>query len=98
MGVVGIVATMKVQAGKEAEFEKVFKDLQGKVKANEPGCLQYDLCKLKSDPQTYIIMEQYESQEAVDKHGKSEHFQAAFPALGATLDGAPDLKFVDRLD
>ncbi|GAK45211.1 antibiotic biosynthesis monooxygenase [Tepidicaulis marinus] len=98
MGVIGVVATMKVQAGKEAEFEKVFKDLQSKVKANEPGCLQYDLCKSKSNPQTFVIMEQYESQEALDAHGKSDYFKAAFPALGAVLDGAPGLEFLDRID
>ena len=88
----------KVNKTKILILKNQFKDLQSKVKANEPGCLQYDLCKSKSNPQTFVIMEQYESQAALDAHGKSEYFQAAFPALGAVLDGAPGLEFLDRID
>ena len=36
---IGVVATLKVKAGKESEFEAVFKDMQGQVAKNEPGCL-----------------------------------------------------------
>ena len=35
---IGIIATLKVKPGKETEFEAVFRDLQGIVATNEPGC------------------------------------------------------------
>ncbi|MEP2829369.1 antibiotic biosynthesis monooxygenase family protein [Parvibaculum sp.] len=98
MSVIGIVATLPVQPGKEAEFEKVFSDLRSKVKANEKGCLQYDFFKSKSEPATYIVMEQYATQEDLDAHGKSEYFRAAGPALGAVLGGAPSLQFLDKVE
>ena len=98
MSVIGILATMKIQPGKESEFEGVFKDLAGKVKANEKGCLQYDLFKSKSDPSTYYIYEQYASQADLEAHGKSDYFKAASPALGATLAGKPDLQFLDKVE
>ena len=40
---IGVVAKLKIQDGKQAEFEQVAKDLMAKVKANEPGCLTYQL-------------------------------------------------------
>lgn len=98
MSVMGIVATLKVQPGKEAEFEKVFADLRSKVKANEKGCLQYDFFKSKSEPSTYVVMEQYASQADLDAHGKTEYFRAAGPALGAVLGGAPTLLFLDKVE
>ena len=74
---IGIVATLKVQSGKNAEFEAIFRDLTAKVKANEPGCLTYQLYTPKDEPDTYVVLEQYASQEAISAHGQSEYFKAA---------------------
>ena len=98
MSITGIVATLPVQAGKEAEFEKIFGDLRTKVKANEKGCLQYDFFKSKSDSSTYIVMEQYATQADLDAHGKTDYFRAAGPALGSVLGGAPTLQFLDKVE
>lgn len=98
MGVIGVVATLKVQAGKEADFEATFKDLRDKVQSNEDGNLQYDLTRSKADAQTYVIMEKYASQEALEAHGQTEYFKAAGPALGTVLAGAPDIQYLDILD
>lgn len=98
MSVVGIVANFKIQPGKEAEFEAVFGELRAQVKANEKGCLLYDLFKSKKDAQAYTVMEQYASAADLDAHGKSAYFQAAFPKLGATLAGAPELIFMDKVE
>jgi|SRR5690606_2705412 quinol monooxygenase YgiN len=97
MSVIGIVATLKIQAGKEAEFEQVFGELRNQVKANEKGCLQYDFFKSKSEPSTYIVMEQYATQADLDAHGKSDHFRAAGAKFGALLGGAPSLVFADKI-
>ncbi len=85
----GVVAVIKVQAGKEAEFEQVFAGLQAEVRANEPGNLQYDLFKDAKEAGTYVVMEKYADQEALTAHGKSAHFRAAGPKLGPLLAGAP---------
>ena len=97
MSVIGVVATLKVQEGKEADFEKAFGELRQQVKANEKGCLLYDVFKSKSDPQTYKVMEQYASQADLEAHGKSDHFKAAGPALGAVLAGAPEIEYLDQV-
>lgn len=92
---VGIVAKLKVQAGKNAEFEAVFVELAGATRKNEPGNNFYALHKSKTDPQLYVVLENYKDQAAVDTHMSSPHFQAGFKKLGALLAGAPEIELLD---
>ncbi len=95
---IGVIAKLKIQAGKESEFEQVARDLMAKVKANEPGCLTYQLYKSKKEADTYIFMEQYASQSDLEAHGKTDYFKAAGPNLGACLAGAPEISYFDSVD
>lgn len=95
---IGVVAKLKIAEGKEAEFEAVATDLMTKVKANEPGVLTYQLYKSKTAPNTYIFMEQYANQAALDEHGQTEYFKAAGPKLGPCLAGAPEIEYFDSVD
>ena len=56
---IGVVATLKIQEGKGAEFEAFATELARQVRANEPGCLMYQLTKSQSDPNTYKFLELY---------------------------------------
>ena len=94
---IGIVATLKVKAGKESEFEGVFTELQGHVAKGEPGCLLYEVFKSRSQPSTYIVMEKYKDQAALDAHRSTPHMAAAGPKLGATLDGRPVIELLDKV-
>ncbi len=92
---VGIVATIKVAEGKNAEFEGVFTALAKQVRANEPGCLMYQLTKSRSDPNTYKVLELYKDQAAVDHHGGTEYFKAAGPKMGPCMGGRADVELLD---
>ncbi len=94
---IGVVATLTVQAGKEKEFEAVFADLSAKVRANEPGNLMYQLTRSRTDAAVYKVLELYADQDALSLHGKTEYFRAAGPALGATLAGAPNVEYLDAV-
>ncbi|MEM7494045.1 MAG: putative quinol monooxygenase [Pseudomonadota bacterium] len=95
---IGVVAKLKIAAGKEAEFEDVAKDLMAKVKANEPGTTTYQLYKSKTDADTYIFMEEYASDDALKAHGKTDYFAAAGAKLGPLLAGAPDIQYFDIVE
>jgi quinol monooxygenase YgiN len=95
---IGVVAKLSIQDGKQAEFEGVARDLMARVKANEPGCLTYQLYKQKGSDTDYIFMEQYASQDALEAHGKTDYFKAAGPKLGACLAGAPDIQYFDIVE
>ena len=92
---IGIVATLKVQDGKNAEFESVFRDLAAQVRANEKGNLAYQLTKSRSDPNTYKVLELYTDQAAVDHHGQTDYFRAAGPKMGPCLAGRPEVEYLD---
>lgn len=92
---IGIVATMRVFDGKGAEFEAVFGKLAAQVKANEPGCLFYQLTKSRKDPNVYKVLEGYKDQAAVDAHAGSEYFKAGFGEMRGLLDGRADIELLD---
>lgn len=95
---IGVVAKLQIQDGKQGEFETVAKDLMAKVKANEPGCTMYQLYKTKGSDTEYVFMETYASGEALAAHGQTDYFKAAQPALGACLGGAPDIQLFDIVE
>ncbi|HYG25613.1 MAG TPA: putative quinol monooxygenase [Caulobacteraceae bacterium] len=95
---IGVVATLRVQDGKGAELEKVFADLSAKVKANEAGCIVYQLTKSRTEPNTYKVLELYASEEALKHHGSTDYFRAAGPGIGATLAGRPEIEYLDAVE
>jgi quinol monooxygenase YgiN len=94
---IGIIATLKIQDGKEAEFEAVFADLSKAVRANEKGNKFYQLCRSRTDKGTYIVMEMYEDDTALKAHGSSEHFRTIGARMGPTLAGRPDVQYFDAV-
>lgn len=92
---IGIIATLTIQPGKNEEFESAFKQMMDAVKVNEPGNHFYVLHRSRDDESTYVVMEQYEDQAAVDVHGKSDAFKAASAALGGCMAGPPEVKMYD---
>jgi len=91
---IGVVAKLKVQAGKEAEFEKHAKALVEQVNKTENGCAFYEL--FKSDDE-YVFMEMYAGKAALDAHGKTKYFGEAMVALKPLLAGAPDVQSYKRV-
>jgi quinol monooxygenase YgiN len=92
---VGVIATLRIQDGKAAEFEAFFTELARQVRANEPGNLAYQLTKSRSEPNTYKVLEVYKDQEALSHHGGTDHFKAAGPKFAAVLGGRPDIEYLD---
>lgn len=89
---IGVTAKLKIQDGKQAEFETAIKKLMADVAANEPDCKLYQFCRTKGSETDYMVMEVYTSEAALAAHGASDHFKAAQPALGACLAGAPSVE------
>jgi len=88
--VIGIVATIKVKPGMEKEFEAVAKELVAKVNANEPGCMLYAIHHAET-PQTYVFMERYTDQAAVEAHRATDYFKALGRKMGEFMDGRAEV-------
>lgn len=93
---IGVVATLTIQDGKQAEFETAMKKMQDDVKANEPECSLYQ-CHKTEDATVYVILESYGSQDALDAHGKSDHYKAFGRVVVNLLGGAPDVKIYQTI-
>jgi quinol monooxygenase YgiN len=94
---IGVIATLKVLAGKGGELETVFSELAAQVRANEPGNRLYQLCKSRTGADVYVVMEVYQDQAAIEAHGKSDHFRAAGARIGACLAGRPEIQYLDTV-
>ena len=92
---IGLFVTMKIKPGTEEAFESAFRELQANVKKNEPGAILYEFFKSREEPETYHVMEIYKDQAALDAHGKTAHFAAGGPKLGASMAGRPTIKIFD---
>jgi len=94
---IGVVATITIQEGKNAEFEQAFLALTEQVRANEPGNIFYILHRSKADPQVYKVLEQYRSEADLVAHGKTEYFQAANKVLATMVAAAPEVEVLDTV-
>ena len=94
---VGLLATITIQEGKNEEFEEAFLDLTESVRANEPGNVFYALHRSPTDPQVYKVMEQYDSPEALDAHGKTDYFREANTRLAGMVAAAPEIEILDAV-
>jgi quinol monooxygenase YgiN len=94
MSAIGIIATIRVQAGKESEFEGVFAELAPAVRANEPGNSYYKLFRT-AETGVYKVLECYDDDAAVDAHRASDHFRSLGAKLGPCLAGAPEIEKLD---
>ena len=94
---IGIVARLKIQEGKEQEFESIFNEMATVVTDQEPGNIFYALHRSREDASTYVVLEQYADQAALDVHGKSDEFTAAAAKLGGCLAGRPEIEMLDAV-
>ena len=91
MSAIGVIATLRVQPGKEAEFEDVFAELAPAVAANEPGNSFYRLFRTE-ETGVYKVLECYDDAAAVEAHRASDHFRTLGAKLGPCLAGAPEIE------
>lgn len=94
---IGLLATITVREGKNAEFEEVFLSLIEQVRTNETGNLFYVLHRSSSDPQVYKVMEQYDGPEALEAHGKTDYFQETSQRLATLVAGPPEVEIMETV-
>jgi quinol monooxygenase YgiN len=94
---IGIVATIKIKPGTNEAFEAVAKELMAAVREGEPGNKVYQFCKSRTEPTTYVVLELYVDQAAIEAHGKSEHFRTIGAKMGPCMAGRPDVQYLDAI-
>ena len=95
---IGVTAKIQILAGKNKEFEAIFKQLVSAVLTNEEGCLLYAFHQSRDDSQTYIVLEQYANESALHAHTKTKHYQSFGKEMTPYLAGAPLIELMDSVE
>jgi quinol monooxygenase YgiN len=89
------IATLAVKHGKEAEFERLQKELSELTHANEPDTLVYDVIKSRGKPRTYVVYGRFRNEAAFQAHQTSPFHDRLVPPIMACVEGEMDLQFCD---
>jgi quinol monooxygenase YgiN len=92
-----VVAKQFVKPEKLEEFLKLGKELVEKTTELDAGCMAYAMYQDMSNPNIVTVMEAWESQEALDKHGKAAHFVDLIPKLGALCEKPTEISLYKKL-
>lgn len=74
MSEVRVVAVAVAKTEYREDVSRLVKALVSPTR-KESGNQQYDLHTVKDEPGTYVFFERWESQQALEQHMKSVHFQ-----------------------
>jgi quinol monooxygenase YgiN len=75
---IDVVVTQRVNAGMEDAFEALAREITVNTLSQDKGCLRYEWYRADA-PQTYILIERWTDQAAVQAHLKANHFAAIMP-------------------
>jgi|ERR1022692_3351451 quinol monooxygenase YgiN len=92
-----VIAKLKTKAGSEKQFEEAARKMIDTVRSAESGTLQYILHRGVKDPTEFVYYEVYQDQAALDHHGKTDHMKAFGGAIGALLDGRPQIDILTEV-
>ena len=92
------LARMKVKEGKEADFIRLAKALTEKVHENEPETTAYQFFKLRDEPRSYAVYEQFFNEAAEEAHLNTAHFTEIAPDLIECIDGTYVREYLDPLE
>jgi quinol monooxygenase YgiN len=92
-----VVAKQSVKAGKLEEFLPIAKRLVEETNKKDAGCIKYEMYQDLSDPLIVTVMEEWESDAALDAHMKSAHFQSLIPDIGALCEKPADINLYKLL-
>ena len=83
-----LIATLKVKDGKMEEAINNLKEIVPKIKASEPGCLEYIPHTVRGDEKAIIINEKHSDKDALKLHSANlmKNMEALFPLLEPGMD------------
>lgn len=93
-GRVRVVARFAVKPEFVDEFKEAARRTMVEPTVKEPGCIEYDLCQDQGEPGRFVMVETWESEEALNVHLAQESLQSA---VGALMHMAAEPPTVQRL-
>lgn len=89
------VAKLVVKPEKREEFERLQTELRTLTHRHEPETPVYELIRMRDDPNTYLCVATFTSEDAFQLHMKIDFHDRLVPGILACLAEEMDLKFFD---
>jgi quinol monooxygenase YgiN len=93
---ISVIATLCCRREADAAFQAELKKLMSATLAEE-GCLSYEVYECTDEKGQYTVIDQWESQDALNTHQKTPHYKYFMHIAPALLAGPIELKSVNRL-
>ena len=91
-----ILASFEVKNDKLSDFIKLCNELIEESRKEE-GCVSYHLQQNTERENYLVFVEEWKSNEAIEKHNASGHFTRIVPLLVEMCEDAPVIQTFDRL-
>ena len=92
-----IVVKSYIKADKMDEYLALVKTLVEATNKNDAGCIKYELFQAVDNPQIMTMIEEWESQDALDKHSSAPHFTQIIPQLGQFNEKPGDMNIYKKV-
>lgn len=83
-----IIATFLIKPECVGEALELGRELVTETR-KEKGCIQYDLIQALDNPGKVVVVENWESPEALSAHSNSEHYKRLVPAIAGLCSQPP---------
>jgi quinol monooxygenase YgiN len=95
MSEIAVVAIAVAKPGHEEELRVAAEGIVGPTR-KERGALQYDLHRDLREPRRFILLERWESEDALAAHAKSAHIEAYKKASADWIESA-ELRIASKI-
>jgi quinol monooxygenase YgiN len=86
-----VIARVKALPGKVNELLSVLSSLVEPTR-KEPGCLSYELLQNNEDPTDFTLIEEWQSNTALESHFATKHFKDALIKFSNLIAAEPDVR------
>ena len=87
-----VVGRVQTDPDKRAELVRIGQAVAASSR-QEPGCISYRLYQHTEGEDEFVFVEEWESEEALQRHFATVHVAEFLQAIQATIIAPPDVKF-----
>ena len=90
------ISRMTVKVGREADFERVCRELTESVRSREPSVIYFEFFRLR-EARRYAVLESFPDEASEHAHMGSPWLAAVLPTIVDCVDGTWEREYLDAL-
>lgn len=94
---IGLIVRLKTNPGKGPAFEAAFAKQAAGVRANEPANKLYQLVRSREDENSYVVMELYDNEAALEVHRSAPHMVENRPNMAGLVAPGTTIEIYDAV-